>query len=131
MASAENSGENGNRLIQWDCKADEKGQQWSWNENTLGSKNRHICNGHGMCVASPDNIASRTSLVQSENLDQKGQKYTFLDSSRPGFYMMKNDFGFCLGVLADGRNNGDDILVNACKLSGNGLHGQHWQWYKM
>jgi len=106
LASSTNSDGDGNRLIQWDYKADEKGQQWSWNQDSLGSKERHICNGHGKCAASPENNSSRTHLTQWEHLDESGQKYHFLDSHRAGFYIIKNDFGNCLGI------DGEHVIVD-------------------
>ena len=33
-------------LVQWDCVPNQKAQLWSWNEVSLGSTDRHLCNGH-------------------------------------------------------------------------------------
>jgi len=116
-------------LIQWECNQEAKGMLWSWNETSFGSGNRHLCNGHGKCAASPRNSPSNIPLVQWESLDENGQKFHFLDlQSRPGFYLIKNDHGKCLAVPENKKYNGALIFVSHCNVS---ELGQHWKWYNM
>ena len=130
MAVKDNSEEDGINLVQWYCQAGDKGQQWSWND--LESKDRHICNGYGKCAslpsASPDgnDPSNTTNLVQSEHLDESGQKYRLVDSPFTGFYIIKNDFENCLGVEGNGVDDGLNILVGPCKPRED---GQNWQWW--
>ena len=118
---------NGFPIIQWDCNHGQKGMLWSWNATSLGSGNRHLCNGHGKCAASPHNSPSNGVLIQWDHVDQEGQRYRFFESSsRPGFYLIKNDHGKCLSVV-DGnkKGNGQHIGTNDCNSS---EEGQNWKW---
>ena len=86
-------------LLQWDCYPNQKGQIWSWNQASLGSADRHLCNGHGKCAASIYDSPLNGLIIQWDPLDQEGQRYYFIDSPiRPGFYLIKNDHGKCISV---------------------------------
>ena len=120
---------NNKNLIQSECNPKSKGMLWSWNETSFGSGNRHLCNGHGKCAASPRNSPSNKPLVQWESLDENGQKFHFLDSqTRPGFYLIMNDHGKCLAVPEKKNYNGAEIFVSHCNPS---AVGQHWKWYNL
>ncbi len=120
------SSSNGAGMIQWDCNSHQKRMQWSWNETSLGSGDRHLCNGHGKCAASPHNSPSNRSLVQWDHINQEGQRFHFVDSpSQPGFYLIRNDHGKCLSVAKFKTNNGASISTNVCDSS---EKGQNWKW---
>ena len=120
----ENVNTNNYPLIQWDCNQHEKGMLWSWNETSLGSGNRNLCNGHGKCAASPKNSPFNMVLIQWDKTDEAGHKFTFLGSSaRPGFYLVKNDHGKCLDVAEN--HKGAAIGVSNCNDT---KAGQLWKW---
>jgi len=115
-------------LIQWDCYPNQKGQIWSWNQASLGSADRHLCNGHGKCAASIYDSPLNGLIIQWDPLDQEGQRYYFIDSPiRPGFYLIKNDYGRCLSALGNNNWNGAEIHVRDCNAT---LEGQNWKWNK-
>ena len=117
---------NGAYLRQWDCYPNQKGQMWSWNQATLGSADRHLCNGHGRCAASICDSPSNGPLIQWDHFDQEGQRYYFIDSPiHPGFYLIKNDHGKCISVFENAYWNGAYILVGDCNAT---LAGQNWKW---
>ena len=112
-------------VIPWDC-VPEKGQLWSWNDDSLGSGNRHICNGHRKCLGSPENTPKSSRLIQWESLDEGGQKFNLNKSeTHPEFYVIQNDHGKCLGVMGD---NDDIIGVIDCNSS-DGY--QRWKWHNL
>jgi len=116
----------GHNLIKWDCNQHEKGQLWSWNETSLSSGDRHLCNGHGKCAASPGNSPSNANVIQWDHSNEEGQRYQFVDSSaHPGFYLIKNDHGKCLSVLENMKDNGINLYTNNCNSSEG---GQNWKW---
>ena len=117
----------GHNLIQWDCNQHEKGQLWSWNETSLSSGDRHLCNGHGKCAASRENSPSNVDLIQWDHVDEEGQRYHFVESlSRPGFYLIKNDHGKCLSSAPENKKDNKIIIyTNDCNSSEG---GQNWKW---
>ena len=119
------SSKNGYQINQWDCNQNEKGMLWSWNATSLGSGNRHLCNGHGKCAGSPGNSPFNEKLIQWDHGDEEGQRYHFFESSsRPGFYLIKNDHGKCLSVDGNKKGNGKSIRTNDCNSS---EEGQNWK----
>jgi len=121
-----NSGRNGYNLLQWDCNHHEKGMLWSWNESSLGSGDRHLCNAHGKCAASRANSPSNVDIFQWEHLEEAGQRFYFLDSlAHPGFYLIRNDHGKCMAVPGNTDRNGAEIHARDCNVS---EAGQHWKW---
>ena len=66
----------GNDMHQWDCNPT-KGEAmlWSWNKTSLGSRDRHICNGMGLCVASQCNADSSNHLLVWDYYDERGQRF--------------------------------------------------------
>ena len=117
---------NGGSLQQSDCDPNENTMLWSWNEVSLGSKDRHICNGHGMCVATPFNSADNSIQITYYHGDEQGQRFYLLDSlAHPGFHVIKNDHGKCLSVKGNRNEIGAEIWVNDCNSSEG---GQRWKW---
>ena len=114
-----------------DCKAGAEAgacqtDDLSWNEVSLGSRDRLICNGHGVCVSSPYNSADNTIQITYHHLDENGQKFYLDDSlSHPGFHIIKNDNGKCLSVQGNTNQTGAEIWSNDCNSS---EMGQHWKW---
>ncbi len=117
----------GIHLHQWDCDPSVHTMLWSWNQNTLGGKERHICDGSGYCVASPGNVNWSNRLVAFFPTNERGQKFTFVDSPiHPGFYVIKNDYGKCLSVEGNANKTGAKIWANDCNPS---EAGQRWKWH--
>jgi len=113
-------------LRQSDCDSNDNTMLWSWNEVSLGSRDRHICNGHGVCVSSPYNSADNTIQITYHHVDENGQKFYLDDSlSHPEFHIIKNDHGKCLSVKGDTNQTGAEIWANDCNPS---EMGQHWKW---
>jgi len=99
---------------------------WNWNELSLGSRDRHICNGHGMCVATPFNSANNGLQIAFYHKDENAQRFDLDDSpSHPGFYTIKNDYGKCLSVKGNTNKTGAQIWTNYCNPS---KAGQRWKW---
>ena len=127
-------------LIQWDTRgSNSKGNVWSWNEASLGSGDRHLCNGFGKCVASwkTDVLENNGTLnwdqmgwvllKQWDYSDEENQRFYFLDSlTHPGFYVIKDEFGKCIGVPENADKNGSEIRTCYCNSS---EAGQRWQWH--
>ena len=117
---------NGDSLQQSDCDPNENTMLWSWNEVSLGSRDRHICNGHGKCVATPYNSDETALQITYDHLDEHAQRFYLLDSlAHPGFYIIQNDYGKCLSVKGNTNETGAEIWVNHCNPS---EAGQHWKW---
>ena len=93
---------------------------------SLGSRDRHICNGHGKCVATPYNSADNALQIAYAHWDEHAQKFNLLDlSARPGFFVIKNDFGKCISVKGNTNQTGAQIWSNDCNPS---EAGQLWKW---
>lgn len=87
----------GNLLNSWNFGLPKNGHLWSWNETTLGSGDRHLCNGHNKCVSSLNNKSgTNIDLVQSEHLNETSQRFTIFNMATDGFFMIKNDDGKCI-----------------------------------
>jgi len=100
---------------------------WSWNQTTLGSKDRHICDGSKYCITTPSNVAWSHRLIAFHHGDQKSQRFTFSDSlTHPGFYTIKNDHGKCLSVKGNTNQTGAQIWANNCDPT---EAGQRWKWH--
>ena len=117
---------NQNDVQQSNCNPNDKTMLWSWNEVSLSSRDRHICNGHGKCVATPNNYANNALQIATFHYDQHGQRFNLLDSlAYPGFFVIKNDHGKCLSVQGNTNQTGAQIWSNDCNPS---EAGQRWKW---
>jgi len=118
--------DNDNYLYQCDCDPSHNGMLWSWNQVSLNSRDRHICDFIGKCVASPGNTYFEYQLIRHHHLDEEGQRFNFVDSlTHPGFYIIKNDHGKCLSVKGNTNRIGAEVLASDC----NPLEaGQRWKW---
>jgi hypothetical protein len=126
LSSAQDGIDNGNILNQWDCGLKpEKGQLWSWNEAVLGSGDRHLCNGHNKCVASPQDSKNNIALLQWGHKEENGQRYTFFNLDSNGYFMIKNDHGKCLGIEGNSKDDAARAWALDCSPSEN---GQRWKW---
>jgi len=115
-------------LHQWDCNPSVHTMLWSWNQFSLGSSDRHICDGSGYCVATPGDLDEIVPLIAFNHGNKKGQRFTFVDllTQRPGFYIIKNDHGMCLSVEGNTNKTGAQIWADRC----NPLKaGQLWKWH--
>jgi len=127
-------------LIQWDTRGSySEGNIWSWNETSLGSEDRHLCNGFGKC-ATPSNTNVLKSngtlswdemgwavLKQMDPSDEASQRFYFLNSlTHPGFYVIKDEFEKCVGIPNDSDKNGAEIRALYCNPSD---ASQRWQWH--
>jgi len=124
---------NGRFVCQWECfPAGHKGQLWGWNEVSLGSKDKHLCNALGKCasVRFNDSITISPDLFQWDHLEgADGQKFDFFVSlARPGFYLIKNSNGKCISVPEKTNSHGARIHVSDCNAS---EPGQNWKWNYM
>ena len=116
-------------LQQSNCDPNDKTMLWSWNEVALGSRDRHICNGHGMCVATPYNSADNSLQIAYYHYDEHAQRFNLFDSlTHPGFYVIKNDHGKCLSVQGNTNQTGAQIWSNDCNPS---EEGQRWKWQNL
>lgn len=122
------SSQNGNKLVQWDCGLPDNGQLWSWNEPTFGSGDRHLCNGHKKCATSPYNSGASTNLVHWDYLDENAQRFNIFNQTADGFFMIKNDYGKCLGIAGDRKYTWAEAWVIDCNTS---EKGQHWKWHQL
>ena len=113
-------------LQQSDCNSKEITMLWSWNEVSLGSRDRHICNGRGRCIATPFNSADNALQIVYYHLGEHAQRFNLLDLlAHPGFYVIKNDYGKCLSVNGNTNQTGAQIWTRDC----NPLEaGQRWKW---
>ena len=125
LSSEEDGSQNGDALNQGDCDRPQKGQLWSWNEEVLGSGDRHLCNGHKKCVASPNNSKNNIALGQWPPYNQSGQRFAFSNMDTGGFFMIKNDHGKCLGIENNSKDNVAGVWALDCNASDN---GQRWKW---
>jgi len=117
----------GINLHQWDCNSSVHTMLYSWNQSTLGSRGRHICDGSGYCVATPGNVDWSHPLIAFSHEDEKGQRFTFVDSlTHPGFYIIKNDHGKCLSVEENMNRTGARIWAEDCNPS---KAAQRWKWH--
>ena len=122
---------NGNLLQQGDCKPTSKWLLWSWNNVSLGSGDKHLCNGHGKCASVRVNNSPGPDMFQWDYLDgAEGQRFDFLESklARPGFYLIKNINGKCISVPGNSDRNGAKVYGRDCNAS---EPGQNWKWNHM
>ena len=114
-------------LHQWDCNSSVHTMLYSWNQSTLGSRDRHICDGSGYCVTTPGNGNLSHPQVAFVHGNQKSQRFTFVDSlTHPGFYVVKNDYGKCLTVEKNSNKTKAYIWADNCNPS---KAGQRWKWH--
>jgi len=136
----EDTDEWGYKLHQWDTHASNSiANIWSWNEASLGSGDRHLCNGFGKCVGSwkIKVLANNGTL----NWDQMGwellkqwnyenvdrQRFHFHHSlTHLGFYVIKDEFGKCIGIPENTSRNGAEIRACYCNSS---EVSQRWKWH--
>jgi len=112
-------------MEQLDCdRKNDKRMLWSWNDNSLGSKYRHLCNGNHQCVVSNNNNAR---LIGQTHTAEETQMFNFTDSLvHPGFYLIKNEYGKCISVYGNTNQTRAEILTADCKSS---EAGQNWKWH--
>ncbi len=132
--------QSGYMLLQWENRdSNYSSDVWNYNETSLGSRDRHLCNGFGKCATS-----KKTRVLENNgtmNWDQMGwvllkqrdysgdesQRFYFLDSpTHPGFYVIKDEFGKCISVPDNMDNNGAEIWACRCNSSEG---GQLWRWH--
>ena len=112
---------------------------WSYNAPSLGSGNRHLCNGFGKCATSvKTNVLANKGTLNWDQIgwnkikhwnpsDEESQKFYFLDSlTHPGFYVIKDAFGKCIGVPENTDKNGAEIRACYCNSS---EATQRWKWH--
>jgi len=118
-----------------------KGNKWSYNETSLGSGDRHLCNGYGLCAASWNTtVLPKNGTLIWDQLgwiplrqwvysNEEGQRFYFLDSlTHPGFYVIKDEFGKCVGVPENTDRNEAELWICYCNSSD---AGQRWQWHHL
>jgi len=117
-------------MHQWNCeRIKDEDMLWSWNETSLKSGDRHICSGHGWCIASTSNAAYSIHLIGYYHENEQGQKFNFVDSmTHPGFYIIKNDHGKCISVKGNTNHSGGEIWADNCNPS---KAGQNWKWHNV
>jgi len=119
-------GSSGLYQYQWDCNPSKHGMLWSWNQISLGSRDRHICNGGGVCIASQSNWDRNIHLLVHQHSDEDAQRFYFSESlTHPGFYIIQNDYGRCLSVGGNTNQSGAKIMIEGCNPS---EAGQRWKW---
>jgi len=103
---------------------------WSWNEPSIGSGDRHLCNHFGMCATSykidPIRPNEPSFIRQEDPKDTEGQRFYFLELlAHPGFFIIKEEFGKCLAIYG----NTDRVMSEVRALDCNPLEaGQRWKW---
>ena len=131
---------NGSSLSQWGSyDSNHSGHVWSYNEPSLGSGDRHLCNGIGKCVTSRKTDVLENNgtlnwdqmgwvkLEQWNYSDNESQRFDFLDSlTHPGFYVIKDEFGKCISVPNNLDRDGTEIWASHCNSSEG---SQLWHWY--
>lgn len=116
-------------LQQSDCDPSNKTMLWSWNEVSLGSRDRHLCNGDGMCVATPYNSVANSLLIVYYFHDEHAQRFYLFDLlAHPGFYVIRNDHGKCLSVLEKTNRTKAPIWAIDCNPM---EAGQRWKWHNL
>jgi len=66
-------------------------------------------------------------LKQWDYSDDENKRFYFLDSlTHPGFYVIKDEFGKCVGVPENTDKDGAEIWACYCNSSD---AGQRWQWH--
>ena len=129
-------------LVQWDTRGSiHISDLWSWNETSLGSGDRSLCNGFGKCATSIETKVSKNSgtlnsdqmgrhnkLIQLDySSNEEGQQFYFLNLvTHPGFYAIKDKFGKCIGVPENTDKDWAEIRACYCNSS---EAGQRWQWH--
>ncbi len=114
-------------MYQWDCDPSNIKMLWSWNQVSLGSNDRHLCNGGGFCAASNANFDGSIHLLVFYHLNEQGQRFSFVDSpTHPGFYAIRNDYGKCLSVEGNTNKTKAPVWVHDCNSS---EAGQRWKWH--
>jgi len=117
----------GINLRQWDCDPSVQTMLYSWNQSTLGSSDRHICDGSGYCITTPGNVNWSHPLIAFIHRNLTSQRFTFVDSlTLPGFYVIKNEHGKCLSVKGNTNQTGAQIWAATCNPS---EAGQRWKWH--
>lgn len=96
-----------------------------WNYNNELAKDRHLCHVYG-CAASPSNYAGNTLMIKWDWVNEKGQRFTLQPDQKTGYFRIVNDWGKCLSVGQDSKNDGAWIYAWDCNTYED---GQLWQWY--
>jgi len=116
----------GSMLLQWKANA----TSWSWNEATVGSGDRHLCNEYNKCATSSRKDPSKpneTPRIRQKNYtDEEGQRFNFLDlPAYPGFFLIKDEFETCVGIF--GNRDSYSIGVGAIDCNPSEA-SQRWKW---
>ena len=102
---------------------------WSWNEPSIGSGDRHLCNHFGMCATSYKRGPKQKEplCIKQENpADKLGQRFDFLElPDYPGFFIIKDDFGTCVAIHGNTNRAMSEIRAINCNSS---QAGQCWRW---
>ena len=103
---------------------------WSWNEASIGSGDRHLCNYFGKCATSyrkdPINPEEPPFIRQEDPGDKEGQRFYFLDLlAYPGFFIINDEFGKCVGIYG---NTDQDVAEVRAMLCDPSEAGQRWKW---
>ena len=61
-------------------------------------------------------------------MEEAGQKYTFAASSAPGYTLIKNGHGKCIGLNVNTAAVGVKIVATDCRPA---EAGQQWKWQSM
>ena len=76
-------------LVQWDTRGSiARGNKWSWNETSLGSGDRHLCNGFRKCAASwkTSNVLPNNGILDYDQMGwQKIKQWDYSDDESQKF----------------------------------------------
>jgi len=125
MAPYYDSRDDGSILLQTKMTA----MLWSWNEASVGSGERHLCNQYKFCATSsrkdPSN-PNETHIKQKNYTDKEGQRFEFLDlPAYPGFFLIKDEFETCIGINENTVVYAASVRAVDCNPT---EAGQRWKW---
>lgn len=109
-----NPSENGALIIQSDCTALEKGQQWKLTDD-------HLCNQWNKCISTPLNTLPgdiARNIIQSEHQNSEHQNWKY--GEKMGIVYNK---GRCLSTIENSKYKGAAVQTYVCNF---GLEGQIW-----
>lgn len=110
-----------NQLVQKPCSLITR---WWYYTN-----DRHICANFGFswnCVASAMNSGGNTNIVKWDQKNEAGQRFTLKPSDEAtGYFRIVNDYGKCISVGQDSKDDGAWIYAWDCNTKEN---GQLWKW---
>ncbi len=104
---------------------------WSWNESSLGSGDRHLCNSLGKCATSYNIdpiVPNGPSFIRQDDyyMNKEAQKFYFVElPAYLGFFIIKDEFGQCVAIYG----NTDRIMAEVRAMNCNPSEaGQRWKW---